>query len=138
MIFILICFYTPVFDGMYYSIALSVCSSVCPTVCPGLVGRTVSSRILQLGTIDQHDRRKMPIVFQGRWSKGKSYCHIVGKRRRQDQECTVSFWTIQLNTIDHHDKRKMPIVFQGRWSKIKVVLSHRRIYIVGRILTEPI
>ena len=39
--------------------------SICPSVCPGLLGQTVSPRILQLGTFDQHDKRKMPIVFQG-------------------------------------------------------------------------
>ena len=60
-------FYTPVFDGTYYGIV----SSVCPSVCPGLVGKTVSSRILQLSTFDQHDERKMPIVFQGQRSKVK-------------------------------------------------------------------
>ena len=42
-----------VFDGTYYGIT----SSDSPSVCPGLVGRTVSSRILQLGTFDQHNER---------------------------------------------------------------------------------
>ena len=58
-----ILFYTPVFDRTYYVIA----SSVRPSVCLGLVG----SRILQLGTFDQHDERKMPIVIQGRRLKVK-------------------------------------------------------------------
>ena len=40
-------------------------ASVYLSVCLGLVGQNVSSRILQLGTFDQHDERKMPIVFQG-------------------------------------------------------------------------
>ena len=45
--------------------------SVCLVCLSGLVSRTVCSRILQLGTVDQHDERKMPIVFQGRRSKVK-------------------------------------------------------------------
>ena len=64
-----------------------IASSDCPSVCPGLVGRTVSPRIgtsdqhsekkmlssmiLQLSTIDYHDERKMPFVFQGQRSKVK-------------------------------------------------------------------
>ena len=47
----------------------------CPSVCPGLVGRSVSSKILQLGTFDQH-KRKMPTVFQGRSSKGQG-CFVT-------------------------------------------------------------
>ena len=66
-----ILFYTPVFDRTYYGIASSVRPSVCPSVCPGLIGRSVSSRILQLGTFDQHDERRMPIVIQGRRLKVK-------------------------------------------------------------------
>ena len=45
-------FFTPVFDWTYYCKAST---SVHLSICPGFVGRTVSSRILQLGTFDQHD-----------------------------------------------------------------------------------
>ena len=40
-----------------------------PSVCLGLVDQTVSSRILQFGTFDQHDGRNMLFVFQDRRSK---------------------------------------------------------------------
>ena len=32
-------------------------------------GTAVSSRIIKIGTIDHHDKRKMPIIFQGQRSK---------------------------------------------------------------------
>ena len=54
-----------------FSVCSSVCPSVRPSVYPGLVGRTFSSRILQLGTFDQHDEIRMLIVFQGRGLKDK-------------------------------------------------------------------
>ena len=66
-----ILFYTPVFDRTFYGIASSIRPSVRPSVCQSLVGRTVGSRILQLGTFDQHDERKMPIVIQRRRLKVK-------------------------------------------------------------------
>ena len=57
-------------DVLWYSVICpSLCLSVCPSDCYGLVGRTVSSRIIQLGTFDKHDERKMPIVFWGQRSK---------------------------------------------------------------------
>ena len=40
-------------------------------------GTAVSSRIIQIGTIDHHDERKMPIIFQGQ--RSGLYCHIGGK-----------------------------------------------------------
>ena len=55
------------FKWTYYGRA----SSVCPSVCADLVGRTVSSKILQLGTFDQNYKRKMSIVSQCRRSKVK-------------------------------------------------------------------
>ena len=45
---------------------------------------SVSSRILQLGTIDQHNERKMSVVFQGQ--RSRSYCHIEEKHCRQDTD----------------------------------------------------
>ena len=45
-------FYTPVLTG---GIMVKRRLSVCLSVCPGIVGRTVSSRILQFSTFDQQD-----------------------------------------------------------------------------------
>ena len=96
---------------MYYSIA----SSVCLSVCLGLVGPTISPRILKLGTFDQHGEKKIPIIFQGQ--RSRSYCHKVGKCR-WDTYWTISSRIIQLGTIVQHDERKMPIVFQRSRSGI--------------------
>ena len=64
---------------------------------------TINSRILQL-TFHQHDKRKMPIVFQGGWSKLKvKVSH--SKKWRQDTEWTIRSRIIQLGKIDHHDER---------------------------------
>ena len=60
----------------------SFCLYACPSACPVILGQDISSRILQLGIFGQHDERKMPIVFQGRWSKVK----VVGILCRQDTE----------------------------------------------------
>ena len=49
-------FHTLFFDRTYYGIASSICSLFCKSVYPDLVGRTVSSRLFQLGTSDQSDR----------------------------------------------------------------------------------
>ena len=67
----------------------------------------------------------MPIVFQGQ--RSRSYCHIVGKRCRQDTEWTVNSRIIQLGKIDHHDERKVPIGFF-----FKVGGQRSRPYIVGK------
>ena len=79
-------FYTPDFDGTYYGIASSVCLSVYLSVCPGIVGRTVSCRILQLGTVDKHYVREVAISFKIGDQRSRSNCHIVGKRCKQDTE----------------------------------------------------
>ena len=106
-------------DVLWYSVVcLSVCLSVCPSVGPGLVGWTVSSRILQLRTFDKQGERKMPIVFQGQWSKVKVVLLHRGKRCKQDTEWTVSSRIIQLGSMMRG--------FQGQRSKVKVVLSHSR------------
>ena len=88
---------------------------------------------LKLGTFDQHDERKNPIVLKGQ--RSRLYYYIVGKCCRLGT--AVSSRIIKIGTIDHHDKRKMPIIFQGQRSKVRVVLSHSRKMWVGRIQTEP-
>ena len=90
--------------------------SVCPSVCLGLVGQTVSSRTLQIGTLVQHNQRKMPIIFQGQSSVAKVLLSHSRKKREWPVRCRI----IQLSTIDQNDKLKMHIVFQGRRSKVKV------------------
>ena len=98
-------FYTPVYGQR----SRSYCHIV------GKIGRiycrldtewTISSRILQLAKIDQHDEKKMPIVFKS-GQRSRSYCHIEGKGCRQNTEWTISSRIIQLCTIDHHAERKM-------------------------------
>ena len=95
-----------------------------PSVCLSLVGRTVSSRILQLCTFDQQDQNKAPIVFQDQ--RLRSYCHIVRKWCRQNREWTIRSRITQLGEIDHHDERKTLNDFQGRRSNLKVALSQSR------------
>ena len=70
---------------------------------------TVSSRSIQHGTIDHHDKRKVPIVYQGQ--RSRSNYHIVEKWCGQDTEWSVSSRILQLGTIDQHSVRKMSIVF---------------------------
>ena len=83
---------------------------------------TVTSRIIQLDTIDHHDERKMPIVFQVWRSKVKVILSHSRKRGRihcrqdPDLDWTNSSRILQLGTYDHHDKRKMPFVIQGQRS----------------------
>ena len=68
-------FYMPVLDGIMVQPR--------PSACPGLVGQTISSRILLLGTFDQHEERKMQ-CFQGRRSRWYCHIHVVEKCCRQD------------------------------------------------------
>ena len=55
-----------------------------PSVSPVLVGRTVSPRILQLGTFDQHGEKQMSISFKGQ--RSRSYCRQVRKICSRDTE----------------------------------------------------
>ena len=98
--------------------------SHCPSVCSGLVA--VSSRILQLVHLINMMRGICLLFSKVGGQSSRLYCHIVGKRSRQNTEWTVTSRIIQLDTIDHHDERKMPIVFQVRRSKVKVILSQSR------------
>ena len=87
-------FYGLVFDGTYYSIT----SSVSPSVCPGLVDRIVSSRILQLGTFDQHNERNMPIVIQS-W---RSKVQIILSHSRKKLQGFV-FFTIMVHVYNEFE-----------------------------------
>ena len=80
----------------------------------------IKSKIFQLGTLNHHDKRKIPIVCQGQ--RSRSYCHIVGKRCMQDTEWTISSRIIQLDTNYYHNERKMLVVFLRQSLKLMVVL----------------
>ena len=93
-----------------------------PCVCPRLVGRTVSSRILQLGTFDQHDARKMPIVFYGWRSKvrvvlSRSRKNFVG-RIQNEPKAQGSYNLAQLIPIT---RGRCLFLF-----KVKVIVSLRK------------
>ena len=103
-----------------------------------LSNKTQKRSVTRKSHIDHHDERKMPIVFQGQWSKVKVIeCHLVGKCCRQDTEWTVSSRLIQLGTIDNHDERKMLIKVGGQSSRSYChIVGNWTGYIVGRIQTE--
>jgi hypothetical protein len=83
--------------------------------------RTVSSRIIQLGAVDHHYEKKIPIVFQGDGQRSRSYQYFVEKPCRWYKDRTVNSMIIQLNAIDHYHERKNPIVYKGQKSKVKVI-----------------
>ena len=58
-----------------------------PLFYPGLLGRTVSFMILQLGTVD-HDKRKITFVFSRLEMKVQGRIVTVGKRSRKDTAST--------------------------------------------------
>ena len=72
-------------------------------------------------------RERCLLVFKVRGQRSKSYCHIEGKRCRQETERTISFRIIQLCTIDHHGERKMLIVFFRSEVKLNIVGKRDRI-----------
>ena len=93
-------------------------------------------------TCIQNIIKRWLLFFKVSGQRSRSYCHIVGKRCRQDTEWTVSSIFIQLCTIHQHDERKMLIAIKvGRQSSRAychiVGKSDRSRYVVGRIQTEP-
>ena len=75
-------FFTFVFDWTYYGMA----SSVCLSVCPGLVGRTNSPGSYNLVHLISMMRQRCLLFFKVGGPRSRSYCHIVGKRCRQDTD----------------------------------------------------
>ena len=103
-------FYTPVY-GLRSRSYCHIVGKIGRIYCRLDTEWTISSRILQLAKIDQHDEKKMPIVFKS-GQRSRSYCHIEGKGCRQNTEWTISSRIIQLCTIDHHAERKMLMFFK--------------------------